>query len=72
MDFTARGVHENQRCLQGPDSVFLGASVLAIKGISDHAMLEAMACKDALTMTTDLHLQCVVVVSSPSVSQFAR
>jgi hypothetical protein len=36
---------------------------MAIKGISDPATLEVMACSESMTLIVDLHLQCVVVAS---------
>jgi hypothetical protein len=36
---------------------YLGVSVLAVPGISDLATLEAIACRDSLTLDADLYLQ---------------
>ena len=43
--------------------VFLGASTLTIDGISDPTVLEAMACREALALAQDLHLQRITVAS---------
>jgi ribonuclease HI len=43
--------------------VFVGAATLTIKGISDPATLEAIACREALALASDLQLQRVTVAS---------
>jgi ribonuclease HI len=42
---------------------FLGASSLTIQGISDHAVIEALACREALALAQDLQLQQITVAS---------
>jgi hypothetical protein len=42
---------------------FLGASMLTVQGISDPAIMEAIACREALALTQDLHLRRVTVAS---------
>ena len=41
--------------------LYMGASSLTIPGISDPAVLEAMACREALSLARDLHLSCITV-----------
>ncbi|KAK1647535.1 hypothetical protein QYE76_065340 [Lolium multiflorum] len=43
--------------------VFLGASSLVVAGISDPAILEALACREALALAEDLNIQKMVVAS---------
>jgi ribonuclease HI len=38
------------------EGVFLGASVVAVQGISDPEVLEALACREGLALTSDLLL----------------
>ena len=42
---------------------FLGASSLTVEGISDPAVLEAIACREALALAQDLQLQRITVAS---------
>jgi ribonuclease HI len=42
---------------------FVGASVVVVDGISDPGTLEAMACREAMALATDLNLQSFVVAS---------
>jgi hypothetical protein len=42
---------------------FVGASVVVVDGISDPRTLEAMACREAMALATDLNLQRFVVAS---------
>jgi ribonuclease HI len=42
---------------------FLGASTLTVQGISDPAIMEAIACREALALAQDLHLRRVTVAS---------
>ena len=43
--------------------VFLGSSALVIQGINDPAILEAIACREALTLAEDLNIQSFVIAS---------
>jgi ribonuclease HI len=43
--------------------VYLGASAVVFEGITDPAMLEALACREALVLAEDLQLQKVKVAS---------
>jgi ribonuclease HI len=43
--------------------LFLGASSLTIKGISDPTVLEALACREAMALAADLNLQRVTVAT---------
>jgi hypothetical protein len=40
---------------RGADGAFLGAFAVVVAGISDPTTLEAMACREALALATDLH-----------------
>ena len=42
---------------------FLGASSLEVEGITDPAVLEAIACREALALAQDLQLQRIAVAS---------
>jgi ribonuclease HI len=43
--------------------LFLGASTLTIPGIIDPAVMEALACREALALAQDLHLQRVTIAT---------
>jgi ribonuclease HI len=45
------------------DGTFLGASVLKIRGINDPAVLEAIACREAMTLVEDLYERKVMVAT---------
>lgn len=45
------------------NGVYLGSSAISITGITDPASLEALACREALALTTDLML-CRIVIAS--------
>jgi ribonuclease HI len=45
------------------DGSFLGASSLTVEGISELSVLEAMACREALALARDLHVQRITVAS---------
>jgi hypothetical protein len=45
------------------DGSFLGASCLTINGISDPAILDALACREAIALAHDLQLQKITVAS---------
>jgi ribonuclease HI len=45
------------------NGVFLGASSLTIEGITNPAVLESMACREALALAQDLHLQQITVAT---------
>jgi hypothetical protein len=49
-------------CRDG-NGLFLGASALAVPGISDPATLEAIACREGLSLAFDLQVQSVNVAS---------
>jgi ribonuclease HI len=42
---------------------FLGASTLTIRGIADPAVMEVLACREALALAQDLHLQRITIAS---------
>ncbi|KAK1614277.1 hypothetical protein QYE76_019794 [Lolium multiflorum] len=50
--------------------VFLGASALVVAGISDPAILEALACREALVLAEDFNIQKMVVAVSKSLTTF--
>lgn len=45
------------------EGIFLGASCIKYRGVSDPATLEALACRETLALATDLHLARVVIAS---------
>lgn len=45
------------------DGNFLGSSALVIEGVVDPPTLEAIACREALALVDDLHIQQFVVAS---------
>jgi ribonuclease HI len=48
---------------RGEDGSFLGACSLTINGVSDPAILEAMACRKAIALAHNLQLQKITVAS---------
>jgi hypothetical protein len=48
---------------RGRDDLFLGASMMIVVGITDPVTLEAMACKEALALPSDLNLQRFAIAS---------
>jgi ribonuclease HI len=63
------------------DGDYLGASAIVVQGITDPAVMEALACREAMSLAKDLHLQrihiasdCLEVVSSmgqPNLGRFS-
>jgi hypothetical protein len=43
--------------------MYLGASAIVYRGISDPATLEAMACREAIALAEDLNLRKIVLTS---------
>ena len=42
---------------------FMGASTLSISGVKDPAVMEALACREALALAEDLHLRRITVAT---------
>jgi hypothetical protein len=49
--------------LRSGDGVYMGSSAVVFKGVSDPPTLEALACREALALATDVALNRLVIAS---------
>jgi ribonuclease HI len=49
--------------LRRGDREYMGSSAVVFKGVSDRPTLEALACREALALATDVALNCLIIAS---------